>query len=1119
MNKISLIYRESNSTKLLQNSIEKLKLGERIHIKGLAGSALSFFVNSVAINDSKIQVIILDNKEEAGYVFNDLQELLGPENVVFFPESYKRAYQIEDTDNAGVLMRTEVINKISKSEKPVIITYHNALTEKVVSKEVLNNKTLEITVGDKLDMDFVQDVLTEYEFIYDDFVFEPGSYSVRGGIIDVFSYSREKPVRIEFDDDVVASVREFDPETQLSGRKLDKITIIPNLDNKSKKETRQNLLDFIGENKLVWIRDIATSIKFCTDAMERADKEFEKLSQNIRHIKPLELFTSGEELHDILFKTRLIEFGINSYFNPTMNLNFNIESQPSFNKNFDLFFEKIKTLQQEQYKIFLVSEQEQQLKRLEAIIEEISFKNKSIKPEMGWFESVQMSLSSGLIDKDEKIAIFTDHQLFERYKRIKFQNNFSKEKALTIRQLIDLNPGDYITHIDFGIGRFAGLEILEVNGKKQETVKLLYQDNDLLYVSVHSLHKISKYSGKDANPPKVHKLGTATWATQKAKTKKKIKELAFDLIKLYAKRRLEKGFAFSPDSYIQKELEATFIYEDTPDQETATLEVKKDMEKPYPMDRLICGDVGFGKTEIAIRAAFKAVCDGKQVAVLVPTTVLAFQHFKTFSERLKDFPCTIDYINRFKSTKQQKETLSNLASGKLDIIIGTHRLVSNDVKFKDLGLLIIDEEQKFGVSVKDKLKLIKASVDSLTLTATPIPRTLQFSLMGARDMSVIRTPPPNRHPITTELKPFNHEFIRDAIMYEFERNGQVYFVSNKIENIGEIAGMIKRLCPMVKVGIAHGQLDGKDLEEVMLKFIEGEYDVIVSTAIVEAGLDIPNANTMIINNAHQFGLSDLHQLRGRVGRSNKKAFCYLIAPPMSVLSKESRLRLQSIIEFSDLGSGFNIAMKDLDIRGAGDLFGANQSGFINEIGYETYQKILNEAIAELKENEFAEIFAEELELSKKQWTDDCQIDTDLEVRIPEDYVSNITERIILYKELSNAESNKDIEIFAEKVKDRFGKIPPSLLDLMDSIKVKILAKALGIEKIIFKSGKVLIYFVCKSEYFQSETFGHILQTITPMRNIQFKQKGDKVYLSVSQIHNFHQLYLMLQDFVLEKVLD
>ncbi|MDD3773522.1 MAG: transcription-repair coupling factor, partial [Weeksellaceae bacterium] len=908
-----------------------------MHAKGQFGSSLSFLCAQIFQQSGNPLLLILDDKEEALYLLNELENLYSKEEILFLPASYRRAYEIEETNNANVVLRTEVLNTLNGAKKPrIILTYSEGLFEKVVTRKSLNKNTLKVSVGDTLGTDFFNEILLSYEFHRVDFVSEPGEFSIRGGIIDVFSYSEEQAFRISLFGDEVESIRKFDVDSQLSVEKVKSFTLIPNLENKFTADSRESFFDYISDKTIV----VAKNINIIQSAIYRnfnlAKSAFEKLSKNLKHSEPNALFLDENEFKTELAKFSVLEFSLVPFFDDSISLELNQKPQISFNKKFDLLADEFIQKSRESYINYLFCSGEKQAQRFQTIFEDISKKVDFI-PIIG-------AIYQGFTDEDLKINCFTDHQIFERYHKYNTRGSFGKKEAITLKELTSLQVGDYVTHIDHGVGKFAGLVKMDVQGSQQEAIKLIYQNNDLLYVSIHSLHKIAKFTGKDGTEPKVNKLGSPAWRNLKNKTKSKVKEIAFDLIKLYAKRRSQKGFQFEPDGYLQHELEASFIYEDTPDQLKATQDVKADMESERSMDRLICGDVGFGKTEVAIRAAFKAAVNGKQTAILVPTTVLAFQHFQTFSERLKEMPVTVAYLNRFKSAKQKKEILEKLAEGKIDILIGTHQLVNKDVKYKDLGLLIVDEEHKFGVSVKEKLKTLRSNIDTLTLTATPIPRTLQFSLMAARDLSVIKTPPPNRQPIDTHLIGFNEEQIRDAVFYELQRSGQIFFIHNRIETLKDIAGMLQRLIPDARIAIGHGQMKGADLEKVILGFMEGHYDILVSTTIVENGIDVPNANTILISDAQNFGLADLHQMRGRVGRSNRKAFCYLISPPVSTLTNEARKRLQAIEQFSDLGSGFNIAMKDLEIRGAGNLLGAEQSGFMAEIGFDTYQKILNEAI-------------------------------------------------------------------------------------------------------------------------------------------------------------------------------
>ena len=1070
------IYDNSPKIKQIVDSLQQAE--QKIQLSGLLGSSLSFVVQSLFKKTEKPFLIILNDKEEAAYYLNDLEQMIGEEDVLFYPGSYRRPYQIEDTDNANVLLRAEVLNRINSRKKPaIIVTYPEALFEKVVTRKELDKNTLKVTVGDQISIDFINEVLFEYEFKRVDFITEPGEFSVRGGIVDVFSFSNDNPYRIEFFGNEVDSIRSFDVETQLSIEKQKKITIIPNVENKFFQENRESLLEYINNQTVLFIQDTDSLFSKLDRLFAKATEIFENLNATVNHVAPNQLFLNQAEFIKKSLDFSVVELSSKPIYKTKKAFDFYIKPQPSFNKQFDLLLNNLNDNHFNGYQNYLFCSNEAQAKRFHDIFESLDEENsENIRKQ---YNTIVFPIYQGFIDEENQLACYTDHQIFERYHKFSIKNAISKKQNITLKELTTLSVGDYVTHIDHGIGKFGGLQKIQVEGKTQEAIKLVYADNDIVYVSIHSLYKISKYNGKDGTPPKIYKVGSNAWKILKQKTKARVKHIAFNLIQLYAKRRLEKGFQFAPDSYLQNELESSFIYEDTPDQIKSTAEVKADMESDRPMDRLVCGDVGFGKTEVAIRAAFKAVDNSKQVAVLVPTTILAYQHYRTFSERLKDMPVSVGYLNRFRTAKQKAETLKQLAEGKLDIVIGTHQLVNKNVVFKDLGLLIVDEEQKFGVNVKDKLKTIAANVDTLTLTATPIPRTLQFSLMAARDLSVITTPPPNRYPIETNVVGFSEETIRDAISYEIQRNGQVFFINNRIENIKEVAGMIQRLVPDARVGIGHGQMDGAKLEELMLAFMNGEFDVLVATTIIESGLDVPNANTIFINNANNFGLSDLHQMRGRVGRSNKKAFCYFICPPYSAMTDDARKRIQALEQFSELGSGFNIAMKDLEIRGAGDLLGGEQSGFINEIGFDTYQKIMNEAIDELKENEFKDLYENEDSGVEKEYVKDLQIDTDFELLFSDEYINNVTERLSLYNELGNVTNEEELVVFQNKLIDRFGPMPPRALALMNSIRIKWIATKVGIEKLVMKKGKMIGYFVAdqNSDFYTSKRFHQVIQFV------------------------------------------
>lgn len=1068
---VTSLFSQSSQTRKLGDAIASSE--NKVQISGLVGSSVSLVIAQTFTASELPFLLIFNDKEEAAYHLNDLENLLGDQNVLFYPGSYRRPYQIEETDNANVLLRSEVLNRINSRKKPaLIVTYPEALFEKVITQKELERNTLKIAVNDQLSIDFVNEVLFEYRFKRTDFVTEPGEFSVRGGILDVFSFSNDEPYRIEFFGDDVDSIRTFDVETQLSLEQVKKVSVIPNVDASTALSMKMSFFEYINSKTVVFLKNEELFSSAIDNLFKKATEVFNAIDSEIKRAKPSELFCTSE-----LLKGQLSEFTTvhlkNSSISISDSISFSTKPQPSFNKQFNLLIENLNENTENGYKNYIFCSSEQQAKRFHDIFEDAE---QNVKQ----FETIVFPLFQGFIDEDLKLVCYTDHQIFERYHKFQLKNGYAKKQAITLKEITNLEVGDYVTHIDHGIGKFGGLQKIDVEGKMQEAIKLFYGDRDILYLSIHSLHKISKFNGKDGKEPKIYKLGSDAWKKLKQKTKTRVKEIAFNLIELYAKRRTLKGFAFDPDSYLQAELESSFMYEDTPDQSTATEDVKKDMENERPMDRLVCGDVGFGKTEVAIRAAFKAVDNGKQVAILVPTTILAFQHFKTFTERLAEMPVKVDYLNRFRTTKERRTVLDGLKDGKLDIVIGTHQLVNKSVEFKDLGLLIIDEEQKFGVAVKDKLKTIKENVDTLTLTATPIPRTLQFSLMAARDLSVITTPPPNRYPVETHVIRFGEETIRDAVRYEISRGGQVFFVHNRIENIKEVAGLIQRLVPDAKIGIGHGQMEGKKLEDLMLRFMNNEFDVLVSTTIIESGLDVPNANTIFINNANNFGLSDLHQMRGRVGRSNKKAFCYFITPEYSAMTDEARKRITALEQFSELGSGINIAMKDLEIRGAGDLLGGEQSGFINEIGFETYQKILAEAIEELKDKEFKNLYEDtSAPLSDRKFVKEITIDTDFELLFPDDYVNNITERLNLYTKLNELKNEAELEKFQKELLDRFGELPKQAEDLLNSVRIKWLAISMGLERVIMKQKKLVGYFVAdqQSAFYQSPSFTKVLQYV------------------------------------------
>ncbi|MBE0652075.1 MAG: transcription-repair coupling factor [Bacteroidales bacterium] len=1108
-------FREHPRFQELESLLEKES--EHLYLKGIIGSSAALALATVFEKAGKQQhIVVIPDKEQAAYFFNDLETLLDDavldldkKRVLFYPTTYKRPYEPEKLDKAYELSRTEVLKRfLNDDRKTLVVTYPEALAEKVITKKYLNKNIMKLHKGEDVSMDFLTDFLTEFNFEVVDFVAEPGQFAIRGGIVDVFSFSNGQPYRIEFFGDMVESIRTFDPESQLSLKNLSRITLLPNVQDRQLKEERISFMDYIPTHTFWWMEDVDYTHNKIVSEYEKALNTYD---ENKNVLEPEKLFINGGQFIEKLRNFNTIEFGPGIHFTEAKTILFQQTPQPTFNKNFELLLKDLRDQTANGFTPFIISDNPAQITRLYSIFDNIVGESAG-SPRIPLFKAVETSLSSGFIDQEIKALCYTDHQIFERYHKFHLQEGFGRKEALSIKELYDLKPGDYVTHIDHGIGRYDGLQIIENNGKKQEAIRLFYKNDDILYISIHSLHRISKYVGSEGKPPVLNKLGSGAWEKLKDKTKSKVKDIARDLIKLYAKRKTESGFQFSADTYLQNELEASFIYEDTPDQTKATADVKHDMEQPHPMDRLVCGDVGFGKTEIAIRAAFKAVTDGKQVVVLVPTTILALQHFKTFSERLKDFPVKVDYLNRFKSAKQQKESLQKLAEGKVDIMIGTHRILSKDVILKDLGLFIVDEEQKFGVGAKEKIRQMKTQVDTLTLTATPIPRTMQFSLMGARDLSIINTPPPNRFPVETELQSFNPHTIRDTVQYEVSRGGQVFFIHNRVQNIGSVYDMLKKFVPNVRIGIAHGQMDGPHLEKVMLDFIDGLYDVLLSTNIVESGLDIPNANTIIINNAQNFGLSDLHQLRGRVGRSNKKAFCYLLTPPLASLPQDARKRLRAITEYADLGSGFNIAMRDLDIRGAGNILGAEQSGFITEIGIEMYQKILDEALTELKESEFSELYADEK--AKRGFVRECQLETDLEILIPDYYISNIAERLSLYKELEGVKDESQLHEFEQRLIDRFGPVPKETESLINTIRLRWVAKEMGFEKLVLKFNKMIAYFTGNqdSDYFQSEAFDKILEAIKRNPNCcEMKEKKEKLTLVFNKVNNVDAALILLSN--------
>lgn len=1091
----------------------------RLSLANIFGTRLPFLAHAVWQQSDVNHVFVLNDREDAAYFHNDMENISGGAlDIFYFPDSYKKEGEFRQLNSSHVMLRTEALSKTTQSsKKKILITAPEALIEKVVDNTVLTKNSIHIKTGENLDVEGLIEKLVDLGFKQTDFVYEPGQFANRHGIIDIYSFVNEKPYRIELFGNEVDSIRIFDPESQLSIKKLAMVAILPNIETEFDTNQKVSLIEYLPTNTVFWFKDIdfaIEKIQHITDKLvqQLAHNETSTATSEDQWIKSIQIsdFEIPNLLIEQLKQKHLIEWSghdikNNILFGAFSKVAFNISPQPIFNRNFPLLIADLQAKIKAGYTPYIFAENTKQLERLRSIFEDSQAQID--------FIPIPIAISKGYIDHDQKLLIYTDHQIFQRFHKYKVKQVFSKSKAISLKALRELTPGDFVTHIDHGVGTYSGLQKIEVNGNMQEAVRIIYRDNDVLYVNINSLHKISKYTGKEGVSPKINKLGSDAWEKLKNKTKKQVKDIATDLIKLYAKRKASHGFAHSPDSYIQTELESSFLYEDTPDQSKAVIDVKRDMENPAPMDRLVCGDVGFGKTEVAVRAAFKTVNDSKQAVILVPTTILAYQHFKTFSERLKDFPVNVDYLNRFKSAKQKKETLEKVASGKVDILIGTHAVLSKDVKFKDLGLLIIDEEQKFGVAAKEKIRERKANVDTLTLTATPIPRTLQFSLMSARDLSIINTPPPNRQPIHTELLGFDELVIRDAIYYEVERGGQVYFVHNRVQSLPSFAAKLKELCPDVEFGMAHGQMEGSQLENTLMDFISHKFDVLVCTNIVESGVDIANANTIIIHNAHQFGLSDLHQLRGRVGRSNKKAFCYLITPSLITLPEASRKRLQALEQFNELGSGFQIAMRDLDIRGAGNILGGEQSGFIAEVGFDMYQKILAEAIRELKSTDFKDVFKEDLEV-KGDFVSDCTIDTDLEIMIPDYYVANITERLSLYTQLDNMDNNDVLHLFKLQLTDRFGPIPPAVEDLFTTVRCRKLAKQLGFEKLILKNKQLRLYFINdpNSAYFESATFHSILQHIQfSMNNARLKQTGKNFLLIIDNITGMQVIETILAD--------
>ena len=1109
------IYAKHPNMKGLAELLQKKDI-HTIFFEGTHASCPSFFASAYIKIHPGVNLFILNDQEEAGYFYHDMVQANGDADILFFPSSYRRAIKYGQRDAANEILRTEVLTRLGKSAPVSVVTYPDALAEKVVSKQELDTQMLVLKVGQEIETDKIAEQLVAFGFEHVDYVYEPGQFATRGSILDVYSFASEYPYRIDFFGEEIDSIRTFEVESQLSKEKKDSVSIVPELSKASGADIC--FLDFIPDTAVLWAKDLMW-VRERIQAVH--DDTFAPQAIQAYEGEPVDLdnlkrkLVDGPEFLQKALAFRRIDFGNKAVGTPQAVLTFQTSIQPIFHKNFDLVSSTLTDYLQRGYRLYICSDSMKQTDRLRDIFKERG--DKII------FEAVDRTLHEGFIDHALKCCIFTDHQIFDRFHKYNLRSDKARsgKVALSLKELSQFEPGDYVVHIDHGIGKFAGLVRIPNGNTTQEVIKLVYQNDDVVFVSIHSLHKISKYKGKEGEQPRISKLGTGAWEKMKERTKTKIKDIARDLIKLYSRRKQEKGFKYSPDSFLQHELEASFLYEDTPDQLKATQEVKADMESDRPMDRLVCGDVGFGKTEVAVRAAFKAVTDNKQVAVLVPTTVLAFQHFQTFSKRLEGMPCKVEYLSRARSVKDTSRILKELAEGKVDILIGTHKIIGKSVKFKDLGLLIIDEEQKFGVSVKEKLRQLKVNVDTLTMTATPIPRTLQFSLMGARDLSVIQTPPPNRYPIQTEVHTFNEEIIADAINFEMSRNGQVFFVNNRIQNLAELKTMIERNIPDCRVCVGHGQMKPEDLEKIIFDFVNYDYDVLLATTIIESGIDIPNANTIIINQAQNFGLSDLHQMRGRVGRSNKKAFCYLLAPPLSTLSPEAKRRLQAIENFSDLGSGIHIAMQDLDIRGAGNMLGAEQSGFIADLGYETYQKILSEAVTELKNDEFADLYADEIKageekLSGEGFVDECSVESDLELLFPNEYIPSSSERMLLYRELDKLELDKDVEAFRARLLDRFGKIPPEGEELIRIVPLRRMAKRMGIEKVFLKAGRMTLYFVSnlESPYYQSEAFGKVINYMAQNpRECNLREQNGKRSMVIKNVTDVQTAVRIMQEIV------
>ena len=1084
---------------------------QNLQINGLQASGKGMMLSAIQQKSKAKMLVVMEDAETAAYLYNDINRAMPTGECGLLPSSYKKSPKHGGLDLASEIMRTDALNIIHNSQNNgwLIITSPEGLIERVATQQTFEKKRLTIRKGEEIDSELIVRSLTEWGFEFVEFVYEPGQYAQRGSIIDIFSFSNERPYRIDLWGDEVESIRVFDIEKQLSINEIDEINILPNVTAKGDKDT-VSIFNFLPQDTVICWANMTFAIERINDIYD--DTLIKQHSEkNVADV--LNLLINGNIAKEQMANFRHITLKNTSLLSSqATTLTFNQSAQPPYHKNFDIVANSLRSFINEGYAIHICSDSKKQTDRIAAIFDE--------RGDNIHFTAIEGTIHEGFIDHDLSVCFFTDHQIFDRYHKFSLKSDIAKagKVSMTLKEINQLQIGDYVVHIDHGIGKFAGLMVTENNGKRQEVIKLIYLNDDAIFVSIHGLHRISKYKGKDGEPPRMNKLGSGAWERLKERTKAKVKDIARDLILLYAARKAEKGFQFTPDSYLQHELEASFIYEDTPDQAKSTADIKQDMESSLPMDRLVCGDVGFGKTELAIRAAFKAATDGKQVAVLVPTTVLALQHYKTFSERLKDFPCKVEYLSRAKKPSEVKLIKQQLAEGKIDILIGTHKIVGKEIQFKDLGLLIIDEEQKFGVSVKEKLKAMKVNVDTLTLTATPIPRTLQFSLMGARDLSILTTPPPNRYPVTTEVCTYDDEIIRDAIVTEMNRNGQVFLINNRVQNIYLIEQKVRALVPDARIAVAHGQMPTEQLEQTIIDFIDYEYDVLIATSVIESGVDIPNVNTIIVHNAHMFGLSDLHQLRGRVGRSNRKAFCYLMAPPLNMLTSDARRRLQAIETFAELGSGFNIAMQDLDIRGAGNILGAEQSGFITDLGYETYQKILNEALAELRDQEFSQLFADRRD-ANTNFVNDCFIESDMELMLPNWYVESQTERMALYRELDNIQNERALEEYRKRLTDRFGRIPDEAGDLMTMVRLRWLAQRYGVERLILKRGKMHAYLVSntKSAFYESKEFETLIQfCMANYKRCALSEKDNKRIVQVSNINSVDDAYNIFNELSIKK---